>query len=204
MNLKADVRTVERVLTETLRPHARRLSLSIVLTGVTVAAVAIVGFVAPKVAANYHLASHADYSVQLVIVLSGFFGLGAFAALHLAQFGRRGYGRIGMAGFALACFGQTAVLLANLATLATGENPFGPLHAVGFLTLLPGILLLAASTSRVRLLPRWAAFLFGATPIVLFAGSPGGIVFGTSWILLGLLLHAATRPEATQLAGATA
>jgi hypothetical protein len=172
-----------------LRDSARALSPAMVLGGAAVAAIAVIGMVAPDLASDYHLTSSGDYAVQALICASDVLALLAFTALHLAHAARPGYGRAGKAGAGLTIVGQLTIMTANLATLVTGGNPLAPLHAIGFLTLFPGMLLLARAMSRVRLLPRWAPVLFAASPLVLFAGPPGGVVFGASWILIGASLR---------------
>jgi hypothetical protein len=168
------------------------LSLSAMLSGVLVAAVAVAGALAPGLAENYDLVSAGDYAVQLAIVLSGLLALGGLVGIRLAQIDRPGFGRLGRTGSLLAIAGQATILVANVTVLGTGE-PVMFLHALGFLAFFAGAVVLAIATSRVRLLPRWSAALLGATPIILFAGPLGGIAFGVSWIAIGRALGVATR-----------
>jgi hypothetical protein len=174
------------------------------LSGVLIAALAVVGLMAPHVDENSHLVSAGDYAVQTGIVISAALAFGGLLGLRMAQKERPRFGRLGNAGSLVALAGEAIIVTANIVTLPTGD-PVTAVHAIGFLAFFAGSVLLAIATHRVGLLPRWSAVLLGATPVVLFAGPPGGLVVGASWIAIGWALRNATvRDAGSKPAGAPA
>jgi hypothetical protein len=189
---------------QTRSDFARPLGLAALSSGVVSVAIAALGILGIQSGADYHLSSAAGYGVQSLIVLNALLTLGGLLGLHSVQAAIRGYGRLGKAGFFVASSGTTVILVANLATLATGEDPLGFLHAIGFLTFFPGVVLLAAGTFRAAVLPRWSSVLLGISPPVLFAGEYGQFAYGLVWITIGYLLMSSVqsgRRAATEQTG---
>jgi hypothetical protein len=120
--------------------------------------------------------------------------LAALVGLHVRQ--RPYYGRLGMAGFALAFVGTAFVLLSTVIwMLIAGEDNFfvGLFFTLGLFVGWPvGFTLLGVTTFRAKVFPRWCGVLLIAFFPVLFAifsvYDTAVIWNGLVWLALGYAL----------------
>lgn len=135
---------------------------------------------ATRFGASYHL-------VEALLVFALLSQLGGLFALHLAQAGSRGYGRLGTAGFSVATVGAVALLASTVASLVSGGSTLGSFFVVGAALLTFGALLLAFATFRAAVLPRWSAIPVAGL-LLISLGELGVLLNGLVWVTLGYVL----------------
>jgi hypothetical protein len=130
--------------------------------------------------------------------------LAALVGLHVRQ--RPYYGRLGMAGFAVAFVGTAFVLLSTVIwMLVAGEDNFfvGLFFTLGLFVGWPvGFTLLGVTTFRAKVFPRWCGVLLIAFFPVLFAifsvYDTAVIWNGLVWLALGYALWSERDAPAAQ------
>jgi hypothetical protein len=101
-------------------------------------------------------------------------------------------GRLGQAGIVLASLGGVALIVVLVHGLAAGvESSLGPTYVLGAVATIVGVLLFAAGSWRVRLLPRWLLILWvvawtvgSMLPIL----GPGGFLLAAVYLTMAALL----------------
>lgn len=152
----------------------------------------------PEGSLSFYLMESADAIAEVGM-------LAALVGLHVRQ--RQYYGRLGMAGFAVAFVGTAFVLLSTVTWLLAGEENFfvGLFFALGLLVGWPvGFTLLGVATFRAKVFPRWCGVLLIAFFPVLFASfsiyDTAVIWNGLVWLALGYALWSGESAPSKQAA----
>ena len=144
--------------------------------------------------------SFSDYLIEVMFVLALLSTLGAIVGLHVLQRGR--YGRLGVAGSAVAFVGHALLLVAATATALAGREALDAAFPLGVLVALVGLVLLGAATLRAQLLPRWCGVLliagFPLAMILDVLANAGGALLGVVWTLVGYALLSNVEASARQ------
>lgn len=147
------------------------------------------------------LTTAADYTFTAMLIPFVLATLAAITRLH--QLHNRTDGRLGTAGFWLACAGFTGFLPCAIASLVTGESQaLSPLYILSILASLAGLAAFAVAVFRARLLPRWAGPVL---PIAWLLGGPvtAGLrgttfILAITFIAIAITLPAAPGPQEQQ------
>jgi hypothetical protein len=136
-------------------------------------------------------AAAADYPTVSIVTAGTLLVCAGLLAVHLRQ--RAAYGRLGLAGFALALLGQ----LGAAAYFATAN---AVVFQIGLLAGVVGFLLLTIAIVRAPVLPRWAGYLaYIAFVGLLIVGDAdlGIAAAGAIWLVIGYVLRTEGEPAVT-------
>jgi hypothetical protein len=177
------------------RKTVRNLAFITILGGALYVVAGVVQLASPEQTDPFSRTS--DYLIGALLALSFLLTLAGFLALHLRQAGRYG-GPRGWTGFRAATFGQGAMLVSAVVSLAAGKlAALGFLYVIGVFVLLVGLGLLSVATYRAAILPHWSAYLVAALAVIVF-GEIGVILAGLVWLAPGYILFSQRGETAEQ------
>jgi hypothetical protein len=130
-----------------------------------------------------------DYVAYSLFAGASLMALATLVVLGHAQ--RHVLGRVGGAGFLVACVGLAGLIVAALDRVQAGEERADAVLILGFVLSEVGYLVVGWTTWRTRTLPIWAAFLpaIGVVGAVALQDAHGaGVWMALVWMALGITL----------------
>jgi len=123
-----------------------------------------------------------------------------FAFVGVRDLDRSKLGPLAAFAFPVAYFGLAALALITAAVLialeSVGETIVSAVFGVGLIATFLGMILVAASVWRARVLPRWGAILLGLQPVFIFivllmsSYGFGALAIALAWVLVGFAFGA--------------